>query len=171
MSVKHATQEPQQAAEWGQGINNSGSSRKTKKPVDPNSELAKLAAKKYKDERLKVRKALTMAVSQAHKDELAEFESQVFDSDLPTGFFSQFAQLEPVNYGAVAMLQPSSADCVECDVIIDLEKLEQYPLELLRDRNHYLADLPSLDADQERELDALYSFLAPRLEASNPDVA
>lgn len=170
MSAKHATQEPQQAAEWGQGINNSGSSRK-KKPVDPNSELAKLAAKKYKDERLKVRKALTMAVSQAHKDELAEFESQIFDSDLPMGFFSQFAQLEPVNYGAVAMLQPCDVDFIES---IDLNNLEQYDIQTLRDRNHYLDDLDAKGEASEAEkaeLDVLFNFLTARLGTSSPDVA
>jgi hypothetical protein len=172
MSVKHATSEPQQAAEWGQGINNN-SGRKSKKVVDPNSEIAKLAAKKYEQERLKLRKILTMAVSQAHKDELAEFESQVFGDDLPSSFFSQNAKLDPANYGEMAMLPPSDVDFIEGDIeggieVIDLDNLDQYDLQTLRDRHNYLDDLDTLDESQVLEKELLRDYLLPRLEASNP---
>lgn len=163
MSVKHATQEPQQAAEWEQGINNT--SRKPKKSVDPNSKLGELAAKKYKEERLKVRRILTVAVNQALKDELAEFESQVLDSDIPTGFFAQHAQLEAPNYGGVAMLLPSNADSVELKDLtlepVDLTCLDAYTLPEITDRYNYLVDNQnSLDDSGKEELRALHQCLA-----------
>ncbi len=167
MSVKHATQEPQTAAEWEQGVN-TPSGRKSKKTVDPNSKLAELAAKKYKDERLKVRRVLTVAVSQAHKDELAEFESQVFGGDLPAGFFSQYAQLDPANYGEMAMLPPSNTDFIELEDLapepLDLDSLAAYTLAEVSDRYNHLVDRQDeLDDAGKAELRALHLHL----EASN----
>jgi hypothetical protein len=167
MSVKHATPGHQQAAGWEQGVNNT-SSRKPKKAVDPNSDLAKLAAKKYKDERLKVRKVLTMAVSQAHKDELSDFESQVFGEELPKDFFLQHAKLDPANYGEMAMLPPSNTDFIELEDLtpdaVDLSCLGAYDLQEITDRYNYLVDnQDSLDGDRKEELRVLHSHL----EASN----
>ena len=81
MSDKPATQEPQQRADW-EGINGKSRNSKPKKSVDPNSMIGELATKKYKEERLKIRKVLTAATSQALKDELAEFESQLSNFDV-----------------------------------------------------------------------------------------
>jgi hypothetical protein len=156
MSVKHATQEPRQAEGWDQGIN-FPSGRKSKKAIDPNSKLAELAAKKYKDERLKVRRILTVAVSQALKDELAEFESQVLDCDLPMGFFSQHAQLEDANYGEMAMLSPCNVDSVEP---LDLTCLDGYELAEVSDRYNYLVDRQvELDTQSIEEMKFLKQWL------------
>jgi len=167
MSVKHATPEPQQAAGWEQGVNNT-SSRKPKKTVDPNSKLGELALKKYKQARLEARKVLTKAITQAYQDELAELDSQVDFGELPKGFFSQNAQLEPVNYGEMAMLPPSNTDFIELEDLtpdpVDLTCLDAYTLPEITDRYNYLVDnQDSLDSDRKEELRALHSHL----EASN----
>lgn len=102
---------------------------------------------------------------------IAKFRAEVSTGD--RDFFADWEiEAEQILEARISNLSalPECTDSIK-DLALDLSNLEQYPLELLRDRNHYLADLPSLDADQERELDALYSFLAPRLEASNPDPA
>ena len=102
---------------------------------------------------------------------IAKFRAEVSTGD--RDFFADWEiEAEQILVSRISNLSalPECTDSIK-DLVLDLSNLEQYSLELLRDRNHYLADLPSLDADQERELDALYSFLAPRLEASNPDVA
>lgn len=171
MSAKHVTQEPPQAAEWGQGIN-SNSTRKPKKVVDPNSEIAKLAAKKYEQERLKLRKILTMAVSQAHKDELAEFETQVFGDDLPPSFFLQHAKLDPANYGEMAMLPPCNADFIDGDIeeeeiVFDLSNLCQYATEDLDRRLTELENRQSLTDAEASEFDTIDAYLKQLQEASN----
>ncbi len=171
MSAKHVTEEPQQAAEWGQGINNR-STRKPKKAVDPNSGLGKLAAKKYEEERLKVRKILIMAVSQAHKDELAEFEAQVFGADLPSSFFSQNAKLDPANYGEMAMLPPSNVDFIDGDIeeeeiVFDLSKLSQYATEDLDRRLDDLANRQELTEAEASEFDTIDAYLKQLQEVSN----
>jgi hypothetical protein len=166
MSVKPATEDQQQAAEWGQGINNT--SRKPKKTVDPNSKLGELALKKYKQARLEARKVLTKAITQAYQDELADLDSQVDFGELPKGFFSQNAQLEPVNYGEMAMLPPSNTDFIELEDLapepLDLDCLGAYQLPEITDRYNYLVDnQDSLDDDRKAELRALHLHL----EASN----
>lgn len=102
---------------------------------------------------------------------IAKFRSEVSTGD--RDFFADWEiEAEQILVSRISNLSalPECTDSIK-DLVLDLSNLDQYPIELLRDRNHYLADLPSLDADQERELDALYSFLAPRLETPNPDAA
>jgi hypothetical protein len=92
---------------------------------------------------------------------------QKFRSENCTGNHDFFADWE---VEAVQILESRSLNqnaLPSSQVIIDLENLDQYPLEVLRDRNNYLNDLPSLDADQEHELEVLYAYLTECLESSN----